>query len=151
MGHLHDLIDFVVNAYITYDNKVLLIKHKQLGIWLPIGGHIELSEDPEEALFREIKEECGLEVEIISQQPNMNFKDFKSLPLPAFLDIHRISDTHRHIAFEYFAKAKTNDIILNEEEHDAIRWFKSEDLDDAKFNLLENIKFYCKKALEMTK
>ena len=57
MPHIHDLIDFIVDAYIVHNNSVLLILHKKLKIWLPIGGHIELNEDPDEALMREIKEE----------------------------------------------------------------------------------------------
>ncbi len=58
MAHTHELIDFIINIYIIYKGKVLLIYHKKLDKWLPIGGHIELDEDPEEALFREVKEEC---------------------------------------------------------------------------------------------
>ena len=65
MPHIHELIDFVVDIYIVYKDKVLLIHHKELKKWLPIGGHIELDEDPEEALFREVKEECGLEIEVL--------------------------------------------------------------------------------------
>jgi 8-oxo-dGTP pyrophosphatase MutT (NUDIX family) len=43
-----------------------LINHKQLNKWLAIGGHIELNEDPDEALFREGKEECGLEIKVFN-------------------------------------------------------------------------------------
>lgn len=57
MPHIHDLIDFTVAAYIVNNGKVALVNHLQLKRWMPVGGHIELNEDPEEALFREIKEE----------------------------------------------------------------------------------------------
>ena len=66
MPHSHDLMDFTVEAFVVYAHRVLLIDHTQLQTWLPLGGHIELDEDPEQALFREIREERGLEVDILS-------------------------------------------------------------------------------------
>ena len=47
MPHIHEKIDFTVSLFIVQDGKVLVIHHKKLGQWLPIGGHIELDEDPE--------------------------------------------------------------------------------------------------------
>lgn len=60
MPHIHERYDFVVNAFIVFNNKVLLVHHPKYDKWLPMGGHVELDEDPEEALFREIEEETGL-------------------------------------------------------------------------------------------
>ena len=57
MAHIHELIDLTVSVYIVHKNKVLMIDHKTLGTWLPIGGHVELDEDTDEAIEREIKEE----------------------------------------------------------------------------------------------
>jgi NUDIX domain len=57
MPHLHELMDFAVVALVVHQNRVLLIYHKQLQRlhkWLPLGGHLELDENPEQALFREI-------------------------------------------------------------------------------------------------
>ncbi len=58
MAHIHEKIDFTASVYIVFKNKVLLHKHKKLGIWLQPGGHIELDEDPNEAALREAKEEA---------------------------------------------------------------------------------------------
>ena len=115
MAHIHDLIDFIASAFIVYDNRVLLIHHKKIGRWLSIGGHIELDENPEEALFREIKEECGLEVEIFGKKPEITgFGELNFIPLynPMFLDVHDISKTHKHVALNYFAKAKSDSLFL---------------------------------------
>lgn len=40
--------------------EVLLIKHRRLGTWLPIGGELEAGETPLEAACRELREETGL-------------------------------------------------------------------------------------------
>ena len=45
--------------------------------WIPMGGHIELDEDVEAALYREIKEETGLQVEILSKKPDIHTTDTK--------------------------------------------------------------------------
>ncbi len=47
MPHIHELYDFVVSAFIVHRGRVLLIYHKKYDEWLPIGGHVELDEDPE--------------------------------------------------------------------------------------------------------
>lgn len=148
MPHIHELIDFVVDIFIVYENKVLLIYHKQLDKWLPIGGHIELNEDPEEALFREVKEECGLEIEVLGEKPIIKSEGTKFLYPPLFLDIHKISETHKHIGLAYFAKARSDKFIFNKEEHKAIRWFSREDLESPEFNLSPAVKFYAKESLD---
>ena len=147
MAHINELIDFVVTVLIVYDNKVLLVFHKKLQRWLPVGGHIELDEDPEQALFREIKEECGLEVEILSSKPNFRDTGRKALLTPNFLDIHDIDDKHKHIGLTYLARAKSSDVKLAKEEHEDIRWFAEEDLDNPEFHITDDIKFYVKEAL----
>ncbi len=41
--------------------KVLLIRHKRLQTWLPVGGELEAGETPLEAARRELREETGLD------------------------------------------------------------------------------------------
>ncbi len=150
MAHTHELIDFTVDIFIVHNNKVLLIFHKKHTMWLQIGGHIELHEDPDQALFREVKEECGLDIEIIGEkQPKFMTRGTKFLYAPRFMNIHDINETHKHIGLIYFAKAKSDKFILSEREHADIRWFTREDLDDPKFCLNEAVKFYAKEALRL--
>ena len=61
MPHIHEKVDFTVEVFIVYKNKVLLRMHDKHHAWISIGGHIELGEDPEESAIREVKEEVGLE------------------------------------------------------------------------------------------
>ena len=66
MPHIHEKIDFTVEVFIVYKNKVLLRMHDKVKKWLGPGGHIELHEDPWKPL-REVKEEVGLTVELIGE------------------------------------------------------------------------------------
>ena len=148
MPHIHELIDFTIVAWVVYKDRVLLIHHKTLNKWLPLGGHVELDENPEEALFREIKEESGLEVEILGEKPSIEAEGRKFLYSPTFLDIHDISNTHKHIGMVYFAKAKSDDIKLAEAEHNEIRWFTENELGNPEFNLQPDVKWYAREALQ---
>ncbi len=147
MAHIHKLIDFTVVAYIVCQNKVLLCHHSKLNMWVPIGGHVELNEDTDEALFREIKEECGLDVEIIAEKPPLKFQadGTKFLYRPASMNIHQVSPTHRHIVLIYFARAKSNQAVLEPREHKQLRWFTAEEL--ASESLDESVSYYAKEAL----
>lgn len=147
MTHIHEKIDFVVNAFIVNKGNVLLIHHKELKKWLPVGGHIELDEDPEEALFREIKEECGLTVKIIGNKPKYQSNNGRSLLAPSFMDVHRITKKHGHVSLVYFAKSKSNKVKLAEKEHNDIKWFSKKDITKLKLEPL--IKYYCNKAFEI--
>jgi 8-oxo-dGTP diphosphatase len=52
---------FSVAVFCRHAGAVLLIRHKRLGTWLPVGGEIEPGETPLEAARRELYEETGLE------------------------------------------------------------------------------------------
>lgn len=50
---------FSVSLYCRHEGAVLLVMHKRLKMWLPIGGELEPGETPMEAACRELKEETG--------------------------------------------------------------------------------------------
>ena len=52
---------FSVAIFARHEGRVLLVKHKRLGTWLPVGGEVEPGETPLEAARRELFEETGLE------------------------------------------------------------------------------------------
>lgn len=142
MGHIHEKIDFVATAYIVFEGKILLVDHKKVGLWLPIGGHIELDEDPDQAMMREIEEECGLPVEIVSEKPAFTGAG-KPLYTPRFMDIHDYADgsTHQHINLVYFAKARSGDYVLEEDAHNDMKWFSKEDLQRSE-RVGNDVKYY---------
>src|SRR5690242_2419540 len=60
-------------VYLIKDNKLLFLVRKkkndqmhQQGIYLPIGGHVELGEGIEESAIREVKEEAGITVHSVN-------------------------------------------------------------------------------------
>src|SRR5215204_1975307 len=146
--HIHELIDFTVAIFVVHDSKVLLIHHRKLNKWLPLGGHVELEEDPEQAALREAREESGFEVELIGERPPTTEDGTRALIAPRFLDIHRISETHEHIGMLYWARPRAGAIALAEEEHHNIGWFTSAELDGLVPAMSNAVKWYCRKAIE---
>lgn len=160
MAHIHEKIDFTVAIFVVHDAKVLLIHHRKLDQWLPLGGHIELDEDPEQAALREAKEESGLEVELLGERPPTTSPGTRALIAPRFLDIHRITDTHEHVGMIYWARprvgprcrAASHDrqdvptILLREEHHD-IRWCSADDLDKLEPPISDAVRWYCRAAI----
>lgn len=144
MSHIHEKIDFTVEVFIVYNKKVLLRVHDKYGVWLSIGGHIELDEDPNEAALREVKEEVGLKITLTGESKIT--KAYMELIPPKFLNRHSISDTHEHITFVYFAKAITDNIVP-ENETDVWKWFTHEELEKNNEHIQEDILLYAKQAL----
>ncbi len=163
MSHLHEKIDFTVAIFVVHDEKILLIHHRQLDKWLPLGGHVELDEDPEQAALREAKEESGLEVELLGERPPTTGPGTRALIAPRFLDIHRINDTHEHIGMMYWARPKKvarasrpfgsethgqdARATLAAGEHHDIRWCSGAELDKLQPPMSDAVKWYCRAAI----
>lgn len=138
MPHIHTgegEIDFAVSVYVVYKNRVLLRMHEKHHRWFSVGGHIELNETPQETAVREVKEEVGLDVVLWEGNKESVGDDlpeyqYRELIPSLFLNIHKISDTHRHISFAYFAKSES-DAIIEPETHEksgGCMWLTREEL-----------------------
>jgi 8-oxo-dGTP pyrophosphatase MutT (NUDIX family) len=153
MAHIHEKIDFTVAIFVVHGGKILLIHHRKLDKWLPLGGHIELDEDPERAALREAKEESGLDVELLGERPPTTGPGTRALIAPRFLDIHRINETHEHIGMIYWARPKIGGgtpaagTKLATGEHHDIRWCSVEDLDKLQPPMSDAVKWYCRTAI----
>ncbi len=91
-----------VNGFIFKGDKVLLIYNPKYQMWLGVGGHIDPDTTPDEQLFREVKEEVGLDVEILSIDPEIEISDsaLRGVALPFYADVHNVGD-HNHYAQYY--------------------------------------------------
>lgn len=152
MLHIHDKIDFTTEVFVVFQNKVLLRKHDKYKIWLSVGGHIELDEDPTQAAIREVKEKVGIDVRLFGQPISVGDEGesgYRELLPPRFMNRHHISDTHDHVTLTYFALAKTDSIRNQDDEHsDELKWFSKEELIDPKFGIRDSVQKYALAALQ---
>ena len=158
MAHIHTepgQIDFVVNVYVVYKNKVLLRFHEKYFLWLSVGGHVELNETPEVAAVREVKEEVGLDVKLWDKnKPDFVTSDpeeiYKELIPPYYMNVHKTSGEHRHVSLAYFAIADSDNITEpdNHEKSGGCRWLTREELLVAS-DVDEANRQYALKALEL--
>jgi 8-oxo-dGTP diphosphatase len=150
MGHIHDKIDFTASAYIVHKDKILLLHHKKLDIWMQVGGHIELDEDPDTTIFREIKEESGLEVEILSDKPKIpDTEPHKALYRPDGAAWFKYGDLdHYHVDLIYYCRAISDNVTLEEEGAHDIRWFSIDDLDNPVYKIESIVKYHAREALK---
>lgn len=141
-------IDLTVAGYIISQNKALLIHHKKLDLWLPVGGHIEENETPDQALRREVKEEVGIEMDIIPQSDMPVSGNVKyNLATPFYVNVHSVGN-HDHCCLFYVCKPKNPEKLkMNTSELKNLDWFGKEDLD--KDCVPIDVKHQCLKAFEV--
>ncbi len=151
MPHIHEKIDFTAEVFIVHDNKVLLRMHDKYNIWLGVGGHIELDEDPNLAAIREVKEEVGLDIQLFAPKSHIQIdtESYKELIPPVFMNIHKVNEDHKHVSLYFFAKSQTDQLKPRAEEADVqCRWFTAQDLDNPEFKISQPIIIYAKAALK---
>lgn len=148
MAHIHELIDWTAGVYIVHGNKVLMRLHEKYKIWVHVGGHVELNEDPVTAAIRECKEEVGLDVTIYdpSTPPPSMRPGNKHLPLPMHMNIHFVGDNgHQHCDLLYYATCESTE-VTPENTDDQWEWLTKEEI-EAHENIVPQIKFYAQSAL----
>ena len=147
MPHINYYHDFTVTAFIVNAGRVLLVNHPRYNKWIPVGGHIEHDEDPEAALFREIKEETGLrDICVLSSRPDVESEGTKFLLAPNYMDVHEANPPHKHISLTYFVIAEDDKFTLSDE-HDDMKWFTLNELQNPKYSLSNSVIFYATQAI----
>jgi 8-oxo-dGTP diphosphatase len=143
-------IDLVVAGYLIHNDRVLLIHHKKLGMWLPPGGHIDRDETPDEAVEREFREELNLKVEILNRSRiPMEGNVKKQLALPLHVNVHNVGD-HEHCCFFYACRTKSPEKIkLNKKELNDFKWFSLDELNQKYIS--PDVRNIAKKAFETLK
>lgn len=120
-------------------------------IWLSVGGHIELDEDPNQAAVREVKEEVGLDVVLWDGNRKLRHErdDFVELIPPVALNRHRISPTHEHVSMVYFASSPSDSVAVGQggDRSDDWKWVTKEEL--TSMDLRPDVRFYAETALDV--
>lgn len=118
---------YTAGAIVLDDDAVLLVKHRNHGLWLQPGGRVEPHEDPAQAAVREVKEETGIDVKIIGDL-NFAHASARSVP-PPFAIIDRISrdrriGPHRCLGFLYVCRPIAGTLLPQLTEVAAVRWVR---------------------------
>ncbi|SMO89477.1 NUDIX hydrolase [Halorubrum cibi] len=134
---------FTATTYVVNDGATALHEHDRLGIHLPPGGHIERDELPHEAALREVREETGLEAELVADRADVETPNGRPLPEPAHQMLHDIdvhpdgSVSHQHIDHLFYARVPTRRIDPvgdDEADAEAWSWYTPEELRESEFD-----------------
>ena len=140
---------FTVSVYVVHNNRVLLHKHKKAQILLPVGGHIDLNELPEDAAIRETFEEAGIVVELYDldslKGQDVNTEREKVLINPIHTIWGEIEKGHEHIDFVFYAKSISTKLKPGENESRTLEWY-SESIKDV---LLKDVYLMAKEAINV--
>ncbi len=123
---------FSVAIFCRNGNAVLLIRHRRLGTWLPVGGEIEPGETPLEAAHRELREETGLS----GAFPSGLGVDGTPAGLIGYEE-HLAGSKGLHLNFAFVADVASRELVPCDE-WDAARWVRAEEL--AELSCPENVR-----------
>lgn len=143
--------DLTVAAYIFAEiggePKVLLIHHKKSALWLPVGGHIDPGEIPDEAMAREAKEETNLDIEFLQQEEYPVIESIRrNCALPFHCNVHNVGD-HDHYCLFYLCKAKNPEEMEPNAELLGAEWFSLKELEQER--LMESIRLEARRAFAL--
>ena len=105
-----------VKGIVVYHRRVLLLKRARpstdgLGYWELPGGGLEYGETPNQALIRELKEETGLQIDVVK---------------PAYT-FTKIRSDYQTVGIGYLSITHSDKIVLSDEQTDYL-WCEIEDL-----------------------
>jgi 8-oxo-dGTP pyrophosphatase MutT (NUDIX family) len=125
---------YICSSYIVEDDKVLLVHHNGFDKWVPPGGYTEPGEKFAETAGREAAEETGIEVEIISSQPNIHPNDDKAVaePVPFYIDVEYDFKPRPAIVQFFWARrsqvSKGKELVAQQEEVHGAQWFDRDEI-----------------------
>ena len=113
---------FSVAIFCRNGGAVLLVHHRRLGTWLPVGGELEPGETPLEAARRELLEETGLSGHF---PPGLGVDG--TPPGLIGYEEHQAGSKGLHMNFAFVAEVATRE-VRGCEEFDAVRWVTAAEL-----------------------
>lgn len=136
--------DFTVATFVVHEDKLLMLYHVKLGMWLPPGGHIEPNELPDEAAVREVREETGIEVELVGRRA-LPVAYPRQLIIPEGVQVEHIAPGHEHVDFVYFARPVGSTRIVPGRGVSRVGWYTQAELD--RLPLTEEMRLWVERAL----
>lgn len=109
---------FSVAVYARRGDRVLVIEHRRLRTWLPIGGELEAGETPLEAAARELREETGMVGAFRALAGSLD-------GVPAGLigyEEHQAGSKGLHMNFVFVAEIAPGAEVTPNDEFGAFRW-----------------------------
>ena len=138
---------FTVAGVLINKEKVLLVHHRKLNIWLPPGGHVDKNELPHQAAEREFFEETMVKVTAYSPEGQLASTESQYLPNPFATNLHWISQQNyqnrkqgqspvddkgceQHYVLIYLVAANQSDIKISVQKSEVFdaRWFTQSEL-----------------------
>jgi 8-oxo-dGTP diphosphatase len=141
MPHIHtesNQYDFTVTMYIVRVDRdmpmALLHQHKKHNIYLPVGGHVETNETPWKAVFHELREESGYDLDQMKVlQPPSRIQRLDGViqhPYPVSMNSHVITEDHFHTDISYALVASSDPRHkIDSGESEDVRWFSRKDIE----------------------
>ncbi len=101
------------------ERHILLVNHRNAGLWLPTGGHVEPGEHPRAAVRRELREELGMDYSASAIDP----------PLMITVTSTIGPDSHVDVSLWYAVRGRRHDPVnFDGIEFEDANWFRFDDL-----------------------
>ena len=115
-----------------HEGRTLLHWHAKVKQWMPPGGHLDPNEDPVAGALREVREETGLNVELLPSFETYKFEEPAQLPPPVTILVENVEDeggAHHHIDFIYFARPLEGEALRPIPETDFWTWVDADQIE----------------------
>ena len=144
-------ICFTAAGQTFHEGKLLLVRHRKLGVWLAPGGHLDPGELPHLGAEREVFEETGVIVQALDPNTVLESTTSTYIPSPIICNVHwvceenyrrRIQDgdsyqrdpkwqkgCEQHLGFVYLMRAIDSvSLKINDRESTGIGWFSEHEI-----------------------
>jgi 8-oxo-dGTP pyrophosphatase MutT (NUDIX family) len=138
---------YSVAVFVKSNARLVLLKHRKLGIWLPPGGRVEQGESLDRAAIREVFEETGLAIRLLNGRYPVLFNGHPAT-IPVGLQIETRPDGSNYIDFVYISEPIGGDRLVKNLESLELGWYKLDEI--SSLTLTAEMRLWCNKLLRQT-